>query len=82
MVRKLKVTNFLNSENSDDFLEMAYNAETKTKAKSKKDELKEKVSKKSSEVKEKKDNAEDKVKEKKEKVKKETKSKAKEKIEK
>jgi len=33
MVRKLKVTNFLNSENSDDFLEMAYNAETKTKAK-------------------------------------------------
>ena len=29
MVRKLKVTNFLNSENSDDFLEMAYNAETK-----------------------------------------------------
>lgn len=33
MVRKLKVTNFLNSENSDDFLEMTYNAETKTKAK-------------------------------------------------
>jgi len=33
MVRKLKVTNFLNSENSDNFLEMAYNAETKTKAK-------------------------------------------------
>ncbi|WP_338933993.1 hypothetical protein [Fusobacterium polymorphum] len=33
MVRKLKVTNFLDSKNSDDFLEMAYNAETKTKAK-------------------------------------------------
>lgn len=33
MVRKLKVTNFLNSEDSDDFLEMAYNAETKSKAK-------------------------------------------------
>ena len=29
MVRKLKVTNFLNSEKSEDFLEMAYNAETK-----------------------------------------------------
>ena len=29
MVRKLKVTNFLDSKNSDDFLEMAYNAETK-----------------------------------------------------
>ena len=33
MVRKLKVTNFTNSENSDDFLEMAYDAKTKAKAK-------------------------------------------------
>ena len=34
MVRKLKVTNFANSENSDDFLEMAYEAKTEVKAKS------------------------------------------------
>ena len=34
MVRKLKVTNFANSENSDDFLEMAYEAKTEAKAKS------------------------------------------------
>ena len=34
MVRKLKVTNFTNSENSDDFLEMAYEAKTETKARS------------------------------------------------
>ena len=33
MVRKLKVTDFVNSENSDDFLEMAYDAKTKAKAK-------------------------------------------------
>ena len=30
MVRKLKLENYLNTEKSNDFLEMAYNAETKT----------------------------------------------------
>lgn len=34
MVRKLKLKNYLNTEKSNDFLEMAYNAETQTKAKS------------------------------------------------
>lgn len=34
MVRKLKLENYLTTEKSNDFLEMAYNAETETKAKS------------------------------------------------
>jgi putative uncharacterized protein FNV1271 len=34
MVRKLKVTNFENSENSHNFLEMVYETKTEAKAKS------------------------------------------------